>query len=178
MYETAQPIEQTLDAREFINALHVIETQGLPPGTRSYLISINHEDRRTLTAVSSSASVLDLERDLISHFESWMTPSDEYLLKVRDYLNDRLKRAKAETRGPKEIKLERIVRESAWEQHEIGQALVKAGRESNNESLLTRCMTLRVVELASIVMGAVGEDADDPDELAERLFGPPEPSEE
>ena len=173
----SEPVERTLEAREFLQALHMIEAQGMPAGTRCYIVNIDHEGKRTMRAVPTGSSVLNLETDLIDRLHSWMFVSPEYLIKVRDYLTDWLTRAKVDLRNPDDVRREEIVVDAAAELDDIGRALLKTARSPFNADKLMRTMALRVLEIAGITMDAFGEEAEEPEDLAMRLYGTGETSE-
>lgn len=86
-------IAHDVDQKPSIDVKKII----LPEGARAILVSLNHDGSESIQAVSDSASVLDIERDLRSHLNEYPYP-DDWLIQLRDYIDQRLS-ARRDTRN-------------------------------------------------------------------------------
>ena len=81
--------ESVLSAREYVDFLRLLEN-GLPDGTRCYLVTKDVGEARRVLPVKDGASVLNLQSDLLKHLND--RPLDpDWLLALRAYCEDRLK---------------------------------------------------------------------------------------
>ncbi|NUZ07598.1 hypothetical protein [Piscinibacter koreensis] len=142
--------------------------QGLPPGTRAFLVYLDDDGRRQIKPVPRAASVVDLETELISHLNGFL-PSNALLEQLRAYCTDRLKQ-----RGvlhdvvlPEDRRM--LTLESLWESESITDQL--KGHEFELADYWLRGLVLRLGELVQVGMDALDDEDANVEELHVRLYG-------
>lgn len=172
----ANPDARKMDAREYIDFLTQLERVGwrLPADTRAYLVTLQASGERVVQAVHADCSVLNLDKELVTHMKEAMV-STETLLALREVCTQRLT-----DRGhsPRLMDLEGEQGEratKAWaaavEIQQDAQAvrdLIDCNTEPAECNRVVDTLLRRIKELAGVAISCVDDD-DTLENLRERL---------
>lgn len=144
----------TLGPQDFMRFLGVIE-QGMPKGIRAYVVTLDEGGQRNLQPVSDTSSVVDLNSNLIDHL-SEKPLSQEYMLKLHDYLSDRLQHQGYE--GAEAFsKLRRNVTGSALYEIALISGLLQEHIFQNDQSGAINPVSRGILARIELLADAVGE---------------------